>query len=144
MPRVDRESYNDYMREYMLRRYEQRRALFIEQLGGCCVDCGSTLDLEFDHADRASKAFEITKRLASAPMHEVRREMAKCVLRCLRCHQVKTFDRDLPNKSLHAPHLLAHQQRIFGPPGVTAGVTNESVGRSRKHGQRCATRRNEA
>lgn len=29
--------------------YRQKRAAFVVQLGGCCAQCGSTENLEFDH-----------------------------------------------------------------------------------------------
>lgn len=63
-PPRKRDSYNEYMRQYMKRYRDQRRADAIELLGGRCVDCGSTEDLEFDHIDRSEKRFTIGDILA--------------------------------------------------------------------------------
>jgi 5-methylcytosine-specific restriction endonuclease McrA len=40
-----------YMRTYIKARRKVRRARLIELLGGQCVRCGSTDELEFDHID---------------------------------------------------------------------------------------------
>ena len=66
MPRKDKERYNAYMRSYMLKRYHERRALALDYLGGFCVYCGSTEKLEFDHIDRTSKSFPISKLWSTA------------------------------------------------------------------------------
>ena len=41
-----------YMRTYIMARRKVRRARLIELLGGRCVRCGSTDELEFDHICR--------------------------------------------------------------------------------------------
>ena len=46
MSKRNREEYNAYMRDYMLRRYHQRREAALIQLGARCVRCGSTEKLE--------------------------------------------------------------------------------------------------
>lgn len=82
MPLQDHEKYNAYMRDYMLRRYHKRRALLIEQLGGVCVRCGSTDRLEFDHTEKPTKSFSISKFLASASMKKIMEELTKIQLLC--------------------------------------------------------------
>lgn len=73
-----------YQREWMRR----RRQNWIDE-NGPCVDCGSDVDLEVDHVDAKTKSFNpsfIWSRKA-----EVREaELAKCVVRCSTCHQIKT------------------------------------------------------
>jgi len=51
-----------------------------------CVDCGSKKKLEFDHV-RGVKKFTIASRVTSAySLETLKREIAKCDLRCNRCH----------------------------------------------------------
>lgn len=95
MPVKDKAEYNEYMRKYMLRRYYKRRAKAIEQLGGYCIECGSTENLEFDHWDRNEKLNDIGKMFTSASEEKLQAELVLCVLRCRSCHQLKTtLERD--------------------------------------------------
>lgn len=82
----DKEAYNAYMKDYMLRRYHKRREDAIKQLGGSCISCGSTKDLEFDHVDPQEKDFSMAKgsSFSNARWQE---ELAKCQLLC--CHTEK-------------------------------------------------------
>lgn len=105
-------NYRAYMRRYMQDRYYRRRAEAIERLGGQCVDCGCADPdaLEFDHKNRRAKSFDVAKAFASMAQHRLDREVAKCVLRCRPCHEVKTRT-DL-GQVLRAPHLIAHRDRL--------------------------------
>ena len=87
----NRAEYNEYMRKYMKERYAKRRAIAISMLGGRCVDCSSVEDLEFDHADRTTKSFDIGKRLAGCAEERLQDELAKIVLRCQPCHALKSI-----------------------------------------------------
>lgn len=72
-----------------LAKYHRTRQAWIERLGGKCIDCGTTEDLQFDHADASSKIIDISRVLTyAAPRVEA--EMAKCVLRCKPCHVAKS------------------------------------------------------
>lgn len=84
-----RDCYNDYMRDYMQRRYALRRAEAVKYLGSKCVDCGTKSELEFDHDDRGLKDGEIGQ-LMTYSIARFRLEIEKCVLRCRKCHQAKT------------------------------------------------------
>jgi hypothetical protein len=84
-----RDCYNDYMRDYMQRRYALRRAVAVEHLGSKCVDCGNMSNLEFDHVDRELKTEDIGQ-LMTYSTARFWLEIKKCVLRCRACHQVKT------------------------------------------------------
>jgi 5-methylcytosine-specific restriction endonuclease McrA len=86
-----KDEYNSYMREYMLRRYHERRTKAIERLGGACVLCGASGPLEFDHIDRTTKKFCLAKRFVSAPQSVLDEEIAKCQLLCTRCHEEKSL-----------------------------------------------------
>lgn len=83
-------SSNAYMANYMLRRYHARRAEALAMLGGVCVDCGATKSLEFDHEDRSTKSFDVSK-LWSTSRERFLAELEKCVLRCSTCHQLKSI-----------------------------------------------------
>ena len=76
---------NEYMNEYMKRRYKQRRQLAIEELGGKCVRCGSSRNLEFHHVDPDSKSITIAKG-SSMSQERWDAEIAKCHLLCRPCH----------------------------------------------------------
>lgn len=93
MPR-SREEYNAYMAQYMKKRCAERRAKAIEQLGGKCVRCGSTENLEFDHIEAGSY-----ERRPGSGRHammwsfsekRLQEELRKCQLLCHDCHKLKT------------------------------------------------------
>ena len=84
-----REAENEYMRRYMAERYERRRSAVV-QLGGACVRCGATEDLDFDHIDRSTKSFTIGSRLAGVSEARLQAELAKCQLLCRPCHIAKS------------------------------------------------------
>ena len=73
----------------MLERYHRKRSEAIQELGGSCVDCGSTELLEFDHIKRVTKTFDLSHNWSSSEKR-LRSEMGKCVLRCKACHRAKT------------------------------------------------------
>lgn len=83
--------YNEYMRVYMLKRYERRRDEAIRSLGGVCVVCGSTTNLEIDHISRNSKLFDIGKALAGWSESRVQAELFKCQILCHEHHKRKTI-----------------------------------------------------
>jgi 5-methylcytosine-specific restriction endonuclease McrA len=89
MPIKDTEEYNEYMRTYMLNRYHERRAEAFRKLGGSCVLCGATSDLEVDHREWREKSFSIAK-LWSVSRKRFEEELKKCQLLCKDCHAAKT------------------------------------------------------
>lgn len=82
---------NEYMREYMLKRYHARRANAIEMLGGVCAQCGDIEDLELDHIDPYDKSFSISK-MWSVSHANFMRELGKCQLLCNYCHKKKSSE----------------------------------------------------
>ncbi len=59
-----------------------------------CVDCGQTdiRVLEFDHV--RGKSASITNLLKNtAPWERIEAEIAKCEVRCVNCHRIKTSER---------------------------------------------------
>lgn len=79
------------MKEYMLRRYHERMADAKAQLGGKCVSCGSSKDLEFDHIDPNTKSYSVQK-MWSLSKAKLEAELAKCQLMCKTC----LHDRETP------------------------------------------------
>lgn len=90
-----REEYNARMNEHGKAKYRRRRNAAIAFLGGKCVDCSSTQRLEFDHKDPKQKSFNLAHRLTSMRQELLDVEIAKCVLRCNSCHQIKTGSQNL-------------------------------------------------
>jgi len=78
------------MNAYMKKRYAQRRQMFIERLGGVCVKCQSTDELELDHIDASQKKFNIAK-FFNYRLEVVLPEVDKCQLLCSKCHIEKTI-----------------------------------------------------
>ncbi len=85
MPYTD---YNYQMNLYMKRRWVKRRAQAVTRLGGKCVECGSTDNLEFDHIDPTTKVCSIA-RASSFSQVRFDAEVQKCQLLCVEHHKVK-------------------------------------------------------
>ena len=83
-----RQHYNEYMKEYNLKRYYRVRSECVEALGGKCVRCGTTESLEFDHIDRHTKSFDVGKLLNYSKAKRDS-ELLKCQLLCTQCHILK-------------------------------------------------------
>lgn len=75
--------------KYDRERYERSKAKLTELLGGKCVKCGTTEDLQFDHVDRDLKEFAITGRW-NRSQEELQEELDKCQLLCKMHHLEKT------------------------------------------------------
>jgi hypothetical protein len=83
--RDDKEYYNAYLAQYMLKRYHERRAEAMRLLGGKCVMCGTIEKLEFDHIDASQKNFEVSK-LWAISYERFLEEIKKCQLLCKEHH----------------------------------------------------------
>jgi len=89
MTYASKEQYNSYMNEYMKSRWARRRLEAINYLGGACVQCGNSTNLEFDHVDPTTKTYTVAS--ASSRGDEVFwKEVDKCQLLCYACHKQKT------------------------------------------------------
>jgi len=69
---------------------QERRKLLVEHLGGKCVGCGITENLQFDHLDRTQKMFSIGKKLDYS-LDKLIPEVEKCQLLCYDCHEIKSL-----------------------------------------------------
>ena len=70
----------------------ERKAYWVEQLGGCCAHCGGTKRLEFDHVDPSTKMHKghSPSQMLAWSEERLAEEMAKCQLLCHPCHVAKT------------------------------------------------------
>jgi 5-methylcytosine-specific restriction endonuclease McrA len=76
--------------EYQSNLYFKKRSDIISQLGGACVKCWSTSNLEIDHRIPENKSFNISKKLKQHG-YDIDVEISKCQLLCFRCHSVKSI-----------------------------------------------------
>jgi 5-methylcytosine-specific restriction endonuclease McrA len=75
----------------MKKRWEKRRRLAINYLGGECVVCGTDLNLEFDHINPETKICSIA-RASSFSEERFWNEVDKCQLLCHEHHIKKHYD----------------------------------------------------
>ena len=91
--------------EWSKRNYDENRQYLIDKMGGQCVSCGTTDNLEFDHINPLDKSLNITNKLTlknAYLLEEVLEELNKCQLLCEQCHSKKT----------HGPDRSAINQKI--------------------------------
>ncbi len=81
--------YNTQMNIYMKNRWAKRKAAAIEKLGGKCVRCEATENLEFDHIDPKTKVMTVA-RASSRSEEFFWAEVAKCQLLCMGHHLIKS------------------------------------------------------
>lgn len=87
-----REWVNENREELNRKRRERKsthKRYLIEMLGGECVGCGVTTNLQFDHIDRKEKNVNVTSLLAGK-LETAITEAKKCQLLCEDCHRLKT------------------------------------------------------
>jgi len=85
MPYKDKKKQREYQRIWMSNRREQG----IQHLGGKCVHCGSTRDLEIDHIDPSVKSYAMGS-LWGHRWETILTELAKCQILCHECHTRKS------------------------------------------------------
>lgn len=72
------------------RHYRRKRQAAIEYLGGKCVVCGATNNLEFDHVDPSTKEMSISRFLRRR-FEVYKAELDKCQLLCYEHHKNKHY-----------------------------------------------------
>lgn len=90
MPKKGKE-YNEYMRVYMAERYRTRRAKALAYLGGKCVVCGTTADLQLDHIDPRTKTYPADHACHALSETKFWAEIDKCQLLCGLHHVEKSI-----------------------------------------------------
>lgn len=90
-----------YMREYQARRTARLKAEWFSSVGGRCVRCGATEDLQADHIDRSTKHERLRKGgavLWYLPKAIREEELTKCQPLCRSCHHKKTAEENRSGK----------------------------------------------
>ena len=85
--------YGEEKRAFQNKWMKDRRQKYINRLGGKCVKCDTTEDLQFHHKDRYEKEFSINK-IMSYEEEFVNKELDKCELLC------RTHHKEMHTKSL--------------------------------------------
>lgn len=78
-----------YGREYMKKRYHQKRQELIDKLGGKCVRCSKTNDLHLDHINKKKKSIRMSD-IHSVADAKVQKEIKNIQILCKDCHKDKT------------------------------------------------------
>jgi 5-methylcytosine-specific restriction endonuclease McrA len=76
-------------RKYNIKRRDERRKLCMELLGGICVNCGTSNNLQFDHINPNDVIYRISEILTHK-IEKLLAELEKCQLLCIECHRNKT------------------------------------------------------
>jgi len=98
--RVNKEKRLEYNKKYRELNREKTRQLYrnyrkeakikcVEYLGGKCVKCGTTHNLQFDHIKREGKKYTIAKKITYS-FGYLKEELDKCQILCAPCHLEKT------------------------------------------------------
>ena len=107
--RIKRRIWRENNREEINRKHRERKRknkkYLVDMMGGKCVGCGVTENLQFDHIDRYEKSFCISTELASK-LDKLIKEASKCQLLCNECHKIKTTIN-------HDANLLAEGKRVI-------------------------------
>lgn len=94
-------------------KYELRKKIAYDYLGGKCTICKKIEKLEFDHIDPDTKLFAITKTNLSEERFWV--EIKKCQLLCRECHIKKTKKEFTGKKISEIPnHGTDNRYKHFG------------------------------
>jgi len=72
--------------------FQKWRETTIAYLGGVCVVCGSTEDLEIDHIDESQKEFSVSTYWGTSDKESLQREIDKCQLLCYTHHLEKSIE----------------------------------------------------
>lgn len=114
---ASREHYRKNRETYLARNRKrdrsasQKPSLRLEYLSSHpCVDCGETdpMLLEFDHRKGELKIGAVAQLIWDRKWALVRDEIAKCVVRCVRCHRRKTAHEFGWSKLAESPTMYAY------------------------------------
>lgn len=103
---MNREEYLTYIKQYQQRRREERRAYAVQKLGGKCVNCNTTENLEFDHIIPIGQVIgRRISELLTARKERLDKELKLCQLLCEECHRLKSAYEDRHHSStIHGTH----------------------------------------
>ena len=121
--------YRDKNREKVRNSDRQRKLkkkqMLLDHLGGKCVGCGTTENLQFDHIDRTTKnkKFKSIQGSLNRKLEDLIAEVDKCQLLCRECHITKSrvcYD----NEKLLMGYSLKSIQHIDNKIIITYESTN--------------------
>jgi hypothetical protein len=90
--KVNYEKHQEKLVEEQKKIRDDRRTILRNRLGGKCVRCESTENLEFDHIIKETKSFTIGSSLTCFSIEELILEVDKCQLLCRPCHIDKSHE----------------------------------------------------
>jgi hypothetical protein len=105
-----RKKMQEYLRDYLPKWRERRRQYALAKLGGKCVRCGATKNLDFDHIDPATKVGDIG-RMWQKRKDLFEAELLKCQLLCKPCHLEKTRENGDNQKATHGGWSFAFKRK---------------------------------
>ena len=111
----DLEYYHKTKKIRVAKQIEKRKELLTEaklSLGGKCVWCGSTENLEFDHIDDSKKEHNVGNAVRNT--REVFwNEVGKCQLLCVSCHNKRTTAQKRAKQNLWLSLPLEERERLL-------------------------------
>ena len=93
MPYSDYNKHKQVVTNNNRKRRHRNRAKLVEHMGGKCVKCGNTENLEFDHIDKTTKTMKLSS-MWHYSWDKILQEAQHCQLICKTCHESKTFGTD--------------------------------------------------
>ena len=112
----------EYNRNRRIERTTTHTNILVERLGGQCVKCGTTENLEFDHIYPNDKEFNISSHI-SCKIDKLIDEADKCQLLCEECHNQHTIKQ----------RTLSWQLFTNLPPDLMNGIMNGDINPSDIH-----------
>lgn len=85
-----RDKNREKQREGDRKRRQKKKKALIDHLGGKCVGCGTTENLQFDHIDRTTKTYSSIQGQLNRSLDVLIEEANKCQLLCRNCHITKS------------------------------------------------------
>ena len=117
-----KECHRDYYRDRNKIAMRENRAHYVGLMGGKCVKCGTTENLEVDHINPEDKTLRISS-MWLRKHDRIMEELDKCQLLCGDCHKQKTREEKDRTKGVQrnktvTPHMKQIGTRIVGKKNV--------------------------
>lgn len=100
-------------KEIRTRKIQKRKQLYLDLLGGVCIECYTTDGLRFDHVMPEDKIFNISQYYEVA-IEKVLPELQKCQLLCDACHNKKTISDRTGRLGIEIPHGTSNAYKNRG------------------------------
>ena len=118
----DKGNYRESTKIAMREKMRKNRAHYVGLMGGKCVKCGTTENLEIDHINPEDKTLR-TSSMWSRKHDTIMEELSKCQLLCCDCHKEKTREEKDRTKGRQrnktvTPHMKHVGNTIVGKKNV--------------------------